>query len=249
MAEKDPGFNSSVEPAGGTVLDEPLNLKKRARRRLVGAVALALLAVIVLPMVMDQEPRPLTQDIQIRIPNQEVGTVSALARLAPKPVPPPLPAPTRTVQPTSAQPAPVAAAIPEAKPQVVTKTEPPKAGATPPAEKPAERKVVEKTAEKPAAKLLPQASESARAVALLNSGEQWIVQLGAYQDMANVKLLQGKIKELGYPSFTEKVDTPQGMRVRVRGGPFASRDAAEKAQERLKKIGAGAPVGGVVAQK
>ena len=67
--------------------------------------------------------------------------------------------------------------------------------------------------------------------------------------MANVKLLQGKIKELGYPSFTEKVDTPQGARVRVRGGPFDSREAAEKAHERLKKIGAGAPLGGLVAKK
>jgi hypothetical protein len=51
--------------------DADLQLKKRARRRLVGAAALALFAVIVLPMVMDREPRPLTQDIQVRIPSQD----------------------------------------------------------------------------------------------------------------------------------------------------------------------------------
>ena len=51
--------------------DAELQLKKRARRRLVGAVALALLAVIVLPMVMDSDPRPPSQDIQVRIPSQD----------------------------------------------------------------------------------------------------------------------------------------------------------------------------------
>ena len=55
--------------------EKQLELKKRARRRLVGAAAFALTAAIILPMVMDHEPRPLTQDIQIRIPNPD-GTAS-----------------------------------------------------------------------------------------------------------------------------------------------------------------------------
>jgi DedD protein len=52
-------------------------LKKRARRRLVGAIALATAAAIVLPMVMEQEPKPVSQDIQIRIPSQDSGTVTS----------------------------------------------------------------------------------------------------------------------------------------------------------------------------
>jgi DedD protein len=72
--------------------------------------------------------------------------------------------------------------------------------------------------------------------------EQWVVQLGAYQEAGRVKLLLGKLKELGVPAFTEKVDTPQGQRTRVRAGPFASRDAAVKAQERVKIIGVTGPV-------
>ncbi|HQE38448.1 MAG TPA: SPOR domain-containing protein, partial [Zoogloea sp.] len=51
--------------------DSQIDLKKRARRRLVGSAALALAAAIVLPMVMDHEPRPASQDVQIRIPSQE----------------------------------------------------------------------------------------------------------------------------------------------------------------------------------
>jgi DedD protein len=45
-------------------------LKRRGRRRLVGAVALVLLAVIVLPMVFDPEPRPAAPPVSVRIPGE-----------------------------------------------------------------------------------------------------------------------------------------------------------------------------------
>ena len=48
-----------------------IELKKRSRRRLVGAAALALLAAIVLPMVMDKEPGIPVQDIQVTIPDRD----------------------------------------------------------------------------------------------------------------------------------------------------------------------------------
>lgn len=236
--------------------DSDLQLKKRARRRLVGAIALALLAAIVLPMVMDHEPRPTQQDIQVRIPSQDAGSFTS--RVLPgapaaTPLPParetaPTPAPTAV--PTAAQdaapPAP-AEPKPEAKPE--TKPEP-KSDAKP------------EVKSKPAADThgAAKSAEALRAERILNGGadapaapavrsEQWVLQLGAYQDQGNVKVLQGKIKELGYPSYTEKVSTPQGERTRVRAGPFASKAAAEKAQAALKRIGAGGPPGGVLAQK
>jgi DedD protein len=46
-------------------------LKRRGRRRLVGAVALVLLAVIVLPMVFDPEPRPVAPPVSVRIPGED----------------------------------------------------------------------------------------------------------------------------------------------------------------------------------
>ena len=73
-------------------LDAEIELKKRSRRRLVGATALALLAAVVLPMVMDHEPKPAGQDIQVRIPSQEAGGFAS--RILPtKPTATPLPAP------------------------------------------------------------------------------------------------------------------------------------------------------------
>lgn len=275
MADPSPSINPAANTTSGASLGGPLEIKKRARRRLVGAIALVLLAVIVLPMVMDQEPKPITQDIQIHIPSQEPGTGSFISRIkptSPAPAPTPLPAePPAPLPAASPAAAPasdsetksaIATAAPakselksESKPEVKPElsksattpatTAPPAAPATTATtEKPAETKAPAKPAEKSSA---AQNADSTRATALLND-ERWVVQLGAYQDQANVKLLQGKIKELGYPIFTEKIDTPQGARIRVRCGPFPSREAAEKAQARLKKISAGGPTGGVVAQ-
>ena len=42
--------------------------RKRARRRLVGAVVLALAAAVVLPMFLESDPKPLGPDVQIQIP-------------------------------------------------------------------------------------------------------------------------------------------------------------------------------------
>jgi len=52
------------------VTDDELQLRKRARRRLVGAVVLVLLVVVFLPMLLDHEPRPLSPGVAITIPAQ-----------------------------------------------------------------------------------------------------------------------------------------------------------------------------------
>jgi DedD protein len=58
-------------------------LKRRGRRRLVGAVALVLAAVIVLPMVFDPEPRHGAPSVSVRIPGENE------VPFKPKPVPKP----------------------------------------------------------------------------------------------------------------------------------------------------------------
>jgi len=62
-------------------------LKRRGRRRLVGAVALVLLAVIVLPMVFDPEPRKSAPPVSVRIPGEDDSPFAP--KVAPKPAPPP----------------------------------------------------------------------------------------------------------------------------------------------------------------
>jgi DedD protein len=51
--------------------DAQSQLKKVARRRLVGAVVFASVVAVVLPMVMDHAPRQAVQEVEIRIPGQD----------------------------------------------------------------------------------------------------------------------------------------------------------------------------------
>jgi DedD protein len=79
------------EGAADPVLPE----KKRARRRLVGAIALALAVAIGLPMILDSEPRPLATDIAIQIPSKDKPVA---AEASPVTAPAPAPAPAKAEQ-------------------------------------------------------------------------------------------------------------------------------------------------------
>jgi DedD protein len=59
------------------LLDPTLPEKQRARRRLVGAIALVVAAVVILPMVLDSHPKPVTDDISIDIPSRPVSRARA----------------------------------------------------------------------------------------------------------------------------------------------------------------------------
>jgi len=85
------------------ISDDELQLKKRARRRLVGAIALVLLVVVFLPMLLDNEPKPLSQDIAITIP--PVPAPEALPAI-PEPVPDLAPAAEPAPVPSAPDPAP-----------------------------------------------------------------------------------------------------------------------------------------------
>ena len=52
--------------------DEEIDLRRKARRRLIGAVALLIAIVVLLPMVLDNEPRLVgPQNIELRIPDKD----------------------------------------------------------------------------------------------------------------------------------------------------------------------------------
>ena len=188
-------------------------LKRRGRRRLVGAIALVLAAVIVLPMVFDSEPKGNAPPVSVRIPGEDE------TRFAPKVTPNTPAAPEqavaeKTVENTS-----------EKAPEKAQEKRP-----EPVAEKPAPKIeiTVTKDSERPAAD-----AEKQRAEAALG-GEQFIVPAGAYVDPAGVI---EKLKAAKIPYYTEPIATKQGSVTRVRAGPFASRDSAEKVVKQLKDLG------------
>ncbi len=49
------------------------DLRRRARRRLIGAIVLALAAAVVVPMLLESEPRPLGEDVTVKIPQVDDG--------------------------------------------------------------------------------------------------------------------------------------------------------------------------------
>ncbi|MFZ5558039.1 MAG: SPOR domain-containing protein [Pseudomonadota bacterium] len=191
-----------------SVSTEELQFRKRARRRLIGAITLVVIAVVVLPMVLDREPQPVTQAVDVRIPSKE--------QAAPLPEPPPAPAPAET-------PAAPAPARPAEKPPEKAAAPSPSAPA-----KPEPKPAPAKASEAPAAKPAP-AKPAAR--------EAFVVQLGAFSSAENAKQLKDKLAAGGIRAYTETIATAQGKQTRVRAGPYPSREAAEKTLAQVKQLG------------
>jgi DedD protein len=63
------------------------------------------------------------------------------------------------------------------------------------------------------------------------------VQVAALSDAAKAKQLQKQMSGVGVETYTEVVSTKTGDVTRVRAGPFATREAAEKARAQLKEAG------------
>lgn len=196
------------------------SLKRRARRRLVGAIALVVFLVIVLPIVLEKEPKPVSQDLVIQIPSQDAGRFST--RILPPPA----------AEKSGSSPGAAPSASPaKSPPKAETKSAAPKAEAGSAA--PKEEKSTSRTDLAVAA---AREADAKRAQAILE-GESFVIPLGAFTQSENIKHLQAKLTAGGIKSFTETLQGPRGEQTRVRAGPFETRDAAERAREKLKAMG------------
>lgn len=211
--------------AGHTAPPPPQSIeavRRRARHRLIGAAVLVLVGVLGFPLLFDTQPRPIAVDVPIEIPSRNT---------------PATPAP-KTEAPAAARPAPVATADSLAAREEVVE---PKAVAKPadkPVEKPAEKPPLERpvavkaaavnTTEKPPEK----PSEKAA-----TGNERIVVQVGAFSEAERAREARLKLERAGLKTYTHVAETPQGRRIRVRLGPFATRAEAEKAAERAKALG------------
>ncbi|GAB2883117.1 hypothetical protein GCM10027046_09460 [Uliginosibacterium flavum] len=211
--------------------DVQLDLKKRSRRRLVGAIALALLAAIVLPMAMDSEPKPASNELQIRIPSQEGSNFASrlITGTPPPPVSPVLPAQSKP-SPSAPQVLISAPVVPQSSLQTVEEPAAQSTAATKP----------EAAASKPAAPPKPP-TEAQRAREILDgkpaeraaAGQKLYVQLGVFRDEANAREVLNRAGAAGVKAVGQKTED----KTRVRAGPFADRAAADAAVSKLKKAG------------
>lgn len=206
-------------------------VRRRARHRLIGAAVLVLVGVLGFPLLFDTQPRPIAVDVPIEIPSRNTP-----AAPAPKSEPAVTrPAPVATAPVTTADSLasreeviePKVEAKPADKP--VEKPSDKPSGEKPPAEKPsADKALAEKATEKPAEKPSDKAT---------TGNERIVVQVGAFSEVERAREARLKLERAGLKTYTHVAETPQGRRIRVRLGPFATRAEAEKAAERAKALG------------
>ncbi len=205
----------------------------QARRCLIGTAILLLIGVIVLSLVLDNTPRPLPADLQVRL----AAPASADAD-ASKPVA------------NAASPAPQddSKAAPQLEGQVVQAAVPEPSSTPPEAPAASTAPATDAPASPPPAKAegaTVGSSKSAAAQAPVAAGAamgRFVIQLGAFTDEAKIRALRAKVERMGLKTYTQQVGQADARRTRVRIGPFSSRQEAEQTVSKLKAQGLTAAV-------
>jgi DedD protein len=243
---------ASAASSGTSAVDQ---VRRQARQRLIGAAVLLTLGVVAFPVVFETQPRPaVPADLPMRITQGSEAAsgvqTQPIGRGAGDPGQPPL-------APIGSTAAPLAMGEPVAEPVAgdATPAAAPVGGhgtataATPPTtESPEERPTGASTKRSssnahtpvPAPSPAPQgapAAADARVPTAQTEGARFIVQVGAFSDAGAVRNLRARIERLGLTTYTQAVDTAGGRRIRVRLGPYDSREEASRALEKLQQSG------------
>ena len=204
--------------------DLGLIFKKRARRRLVGAIALVLLMFILLPIVLeDRTQTDMQQNITIVMPDEYTGGEVIVSEEV------------ITIEALKAETAVNTKKLALPKVTPVNPKENPKAVVEANAE-------IKTTVEKKEV-VAKDTVKKAEAASKVNP---FYVQIGVFSDIANVKKLQIMLDGIGYKSVTEKMQTATGEKTRLRTSTFEGRNEAAIALENIKDAGL---TGMVVSQK
>ena len=233
-------------------------LKRRGRRRLVGAIVLVLAAAVSLPLLLESEPKPLGDEVSIQIPpidnskfvnplspgkgGEAKGSDAGAKNVPPVAVPPAAPSP-----PSASTKEPQA----DSGSSAATTAPPPSAPAPPPSteNKSVETKAASSSPAPVAPAVAPEAKKQSAADSktgakattppsdAAQSGGAYVVQVAAYTDRYGALAQVRKLKRAGYPAYVESTPTDKGDLQRVRVGPYASRDSADAARAKLKSAG------------
>ncbi len=201
------------------------------KRRLTGAVVLVSLAVIFVPMLVEEEPvlspRIRESNIPVRPPSVMIDPDSrrpAVTESAPAPTDP-IPAlpPAESMTPADTDPPPpVTTQAPES---TVPTTKPAEQPATPTeAVKPVQ-------AAKPAPPPAPKPPPAEKRPVKTPSG--WVVQVGSFADKENAEKALAKLRLSGYDSFVEEVKVGSKSLYRVRVGPEVDKKRAESLNSQI----------------
>lgn len=207
--------------------NQELALKKRARRRLVGAIALVLFMVIVLPRVL-QDRVALAPQEAIKITMPDENTVQQIESIDRNATPVESQAEVAALEESINIEAPASSESAN-EIQVDNKKANDKNSAIK-----AEAKVAVKAPEIKKDDNKPSESKSSEVKVPSIKGESFSIQVGVFSDMANVKQLQARLKQAGLDSRTENISTPKGEKIRLKAGRFNSRQEAAYALTKLQ---------------
>lgn len=188
-------------------------LRRRAKNRLIGAVILVLIGVVGFPLLVDKQPRPVSTDIPIEIPDR-----SKVLPLSVPQTPAASVAPATSVTPVEAA---ADASAPAAKPAAAAPAKP--------QTKPAPKQPAAKPSTPP-----PAAKAAVKPVEKAEAGEhRYVIQVGAFADDDRARDTRLKLERAGIKSYTQVIETKEGRRIRVRAGPFDSKAEAERVAMRI----------------
>ncbi len=215
----DNDYRSSQRDTQGS--DPMAEHKRRARWRLFGAILIAGSVAAITPFLLEEQARPLSQDLLIEIPskNSKFTKIDSL-----KPQDPAAQESASSV--TSATPVtpqgPATPATPQG-PVAIAKSETTKEA--PAKELPAKQTPAKQT---PAKEASPTAAKT----------KGFMVQVGAYSKPESAASTKKRMESGGHRVVTETIKAADGSdRHRVRIGPFETRDAAEQVRDRAKAQG------------
>lgn len=221
-------------------------MRKRAMHRLIGAALLVILGVIGFPLLFDSQPRPISVDIPIEIPDknkvkplgnlpidavpaQTSGVVESEVVVASGASAPAAPEPVASA-PVTASSAAVAPAKTEKDEKPVKSEKPPVA----PVKLAASAPTPIKSDDGKKAQALLEGKEAS--VKPAPTEARFVVQVGAFADAAKAREARAKLEKAGLKTYTQVAETKDGPRIRVRVGPFGTRAEADKATDKIKKI-------------
>lgn len=198
--------------------EQEIQFKKRARRRLVGSIALVLFMIVALPMALeDRSAQTPKTPVAISIPSQDgEAFVPKAEPVAPAPEPQAQPEPVQ-VAPEPVVTAPEPAPVVEEKPKQEAEAKPAKVEA-----KPEPVKAPKKEEKKP----IPEKVSG-----------NYFIQIGVFSDPEKVKQMQAKLSGAGLKSNVDLIDTPKGQKSRLRAGPYSNKSDAEDKLAKVKSLG------------
>ena len=221
----------------GEASDPMADHKRRARWRLLGALIITGVVAAIAPLLLQEQARPLSQDLLIEIPSRH-SLFSKIDSLKPVPTEASIEKSPETAKAEAPKAEAPKADIAKAdKP----KAEPAKAEMSKPEPPKLEPQKSEPKAEPKKSELKPiePKKTEAKTVEPKKSVEGGVfVQVGAYAKLESANAVKAKLTAGGHRVTIETIKLDDGSeRHRVRIGPFETRELANQVRERAKSQG------------